>query len=128
MSGNPETPEAVIAAMVTEFNRRAGVCFDYEIAHLAEGNTASAEFHRGASMAFREMAEKLLEQVAQLRAQPPQDWRPIETAPRDGTWFLGWNEDAGHLIWRDGPGLLTGEDPAPTHWQPLPDPPADPRP
>lgn len=47
-------------------------------------------------------------------------WQPMDTAPNDGSWFLGWHEDYGCFIWRDGPGLLTGEDPAPTFWMPLP--------
>jgi hypothetical protein len=53
----------------------------------------------------------------------PKGWQPIATCPQDGSWFLGWNDDCGCFVWRDGPGLITGEDPAPTHWMPLPDPP-----
>lgn len=51
-------------------------------------------------------------------------WQPIATMPKDGAWYLGWNRDFGCFVWRDGPGLITGEDPSPTHWMPIPAPPA----
>ncbi|WP_265500045.1 DUF551 domain-containing protein [Paracoccus beibuensis] len=68
-------------------------------------------------------------------------WRPIETAPKDGTWFLGWWPESRNLgrqeaimpgKWNDAPHL---EEPRfqdvhdntleqPTHWMPLSDAPA----
>ena len=75
--------------------------------------------------------------------QPAQDgWKPIETAPRDGTWILVGIENSnmnpskvcsyGASLWRlEGP--YEHQDPdtitiildmQPTHWQPLPAPPA----
>jgi hypothetical protein len=60
--------------------------------------------------------------LAQGRAET-QGWQPIETAPKDRRWLLGWHEDFGHFVFRDGPGLVTGEDPMPTHWMSLPPPP-----
>lgn len=65
-----------------------------------------------------------------------QAWRPIETAPTDGTeallyepdackphrpgrMFVGWWQDG--LGWTDSEGCHHGDDP--THWLPLPEPP-----
>ena len=66
-----------------------------------------------------------------LAASDAAAWRPIETAPRDGTlilvavkhigcdvvsfWGAGWRETTNGLMLRDEP----------THWQPLPAPPSD---
>ena len=53
------------------------------------------------------------------------EWQPIGTHPKDSRWLLGWEYDQGCFVFRDGPGLLTGEDPMPTHWMPLPAPPVE---
>lgn len=71
-------------------------------------------------------------------------WQPIETAPKDGTWFLGYTPRSIHG-WprRNSKGSIISfrwwgkgsEDkipwfsnmsgfPQPTHWMPLPDPPS----
>lgn len=70
-------------------------------------------------------------------------WRPIKTAPRDGTRILGYavsdandvqpqiitwdvDEQTGWLIsWDNTPWDKKGWEPF-THWQPLPDPPTTP--
>lgn len=59
------------------------------------------------------------------------EWQPIETAPRDGRWFLCYVPIDGHrqfLGLYSKQGLLLNEyaQPAPfppTHWVPLPAPP-----
>lgn len=75
-------------------------------------------------------AEKAADSTeAQLAAR---EWRPIETAPRDGTGFLGfvrqdWIEGfafwGDELCWlSDGDGPKFARD-YPTHWMPWPEPP-----
>ncbi len=66
-----------------------------------------------------EVAKDYLRLLAQEEARG-EGWQSMATAPKDRRWLLGWEADLGYFIWRDGPGLINGEDPEPTHWMPLP--------
>lgn len=77
---------------------------------------------------------------ALLAAAEAQTWRPMESAPKDGTWFLGWETHYKYPMlahWKSGDWRWEGQEysllhtnsysgyPA-THWLPLPLPPAAP--
>jgi hypothetical protein len=61
------------------------------------------------------------------------DWQPIETAPKDGTDILVYDNGVMFVTsWVDVDGWQgwweTGRvEPPPTHWMPLPDPPTEAR-
>lgn len=71
------------------------------------------------------------------------EWQAIETAPigddwKDRIYVLMWSDEDGAFVgyawtihgkrlYSDHPGCIEGNDVRPTHWMPLPDPPASPQ-
>ncbi len=85
-------------------------------------------------MKYESDAKRMIELVRKFVAAPPtaqaEGWRPIETAPRDGTEVLADTSGLGRVVvyWDDeesqwGTGLGYLDRGAPTHWMPLPPPP-----
>lgn len=70
------------------------------------------------------------------------EWQPIETAPKDGTTILFWDDLMDYQIgswseyedpdgepregWNDGIFPIIGDSGQPSHWMPLPQPPQPP--
>lgn len=90
---------------------------------------------------IRKMRERLSlyrpdEHTAALSASPQDGWKTIDSAPKDGTGILAYVDGFGMgqfvLFWLDGywreGASLMGLKTQPTHWQPLPAPPALPQP
>ena len=107
---------------------------DELIARVREEETArdnaTSGFQRSVHGVFLEQAAPLLAEALEqaLRAQ---EWQPIETAPRDGTWIQGWGSGAWcpEMRWSDqcddwvDSYDLEPTNFQPTHWQPIPKPP-----
>lgn len=75
-------------------------------------------------------AGRAIERAA-IEAYQRQQWRPIETAPKDGTRIIVYralepgyeHELIGFDMWRNGNWYRSRRAMRPTHWQPLPPPP-----
>jgi len=96
--------------------------------------TSEVERLRKANLQLREGAEEQKQRIKRLEEAGV--WQPIETAPTDMTWVIGYDAKDGevgtiifdltgdvddedvHYEWTDG--MRTWN---PTHWMPLPEPP-----
>jgi hypothetical protein len=90
------------------------------------------EWHRRCVEGYDHVLHALRAVADTLKASAEEGWRPIETAPKDGTDFLAYSQDLGTndlppfislCSWHPDAGFCTCEIRTVTHWLPLPSPP-----
>ena len=92
---------------------------------------ANADWNSGRPNGFLNAVKALCLDYSATPTAQAEGWRPIETAPRDGTGVLANTAGLGRVVayWHDeesqwGTGLGYLDRDAPTHWMPIPLPPA----
>jgi hypothetical protein len=112
-----EMIERLVAALRAEAKRQTGGLLD--VWHELDGDKASVLVVEG---------ELDLAGLARAAIDAAFQWQPIDSAPKDGTWFLSCDA-TGHrdiIHWWDFncPGVWHGrrpdQDPEPVWWMPLP--------
>lgn len=119
MSEQDKVSDARVAELIEHHHEQMEM-LDDEINSGEESDEESDEHDRELWLKLKQTKDALRELLA-LR----QGWRDIASAPKDGRWILlgsyasrcmgYWDDD-----WRDQRGDMRG----PTHWMPLPAPPA----
>ena len=128
---------AQVAALEAEVLRLRDVIFDMagEEPGISWGKAYKVLSTQCTPTARPELIEKSLAELSALKTENEElrndaEWQPIETAPKDGSHFIGaeflddkwWYEEIWwSYSWKfSGGNFLT----YPTHWKPLPKPPA----
>jgi hypothetical protein len=102
-----------------------------DIAVVSEGRFISPKIQNYYKI-WNNQQTKITELESQVEAlRKDAEWQPIETAPKDGTRLLLIIDHGEHGdkiwtgLWADGWAVSYGKpENAPTHWKPLPQPPA----
>lgn len=92
---------------------------------------ALTQKHRPPVAGLVVLGQETVKTLIRAAQQPRQEWRTVESAPRDGTWILTYHPTAminqtKRLKQIDGwTGMSAHTERGLTHWQPLPSPPKD---
>jgi hypothetical protein len=87
------------------------------MSELEELRLKVAMFEAGGRVSYGDCSPEVQARLEAMR------WRPIDTAPHDGTWLLLYHPDGMMTVgcWVGGEAPDEND---PTHWMPLPPPPA----